>query len=213
MSHEVVDAEGRLVRREPGVDFDDPDSGRDALHAEMVQILAEQRGAWVVGVINPARRQIAAKHVGSIHEWVTILADSPMVDRTRLRSVVCGFDAGLRGDFISACHILVPQIEQTLRILLAHRGVIPEWLDANGIQSYKLFSGILDEPELKQALGERLHFEVEALLGKKGQNFRNLLAHGLFSDNALSSAEGVYVWYLALRLVLLPIIASEEPAS
>ena len=122
---------------------------------------------------------------------------------------VRGLDAGLRGDFIVASYVLVPQVEHALRVIVAHTGVIPEWIAPNGVQQYRTLSAILQEPGLRTILGDDLLFEIEALLSKEGQNFRNLLAHGLFGDSPVQSVDAVYVWHLALRIMLVPIIVAE----
>lgn len=206
----IVDADGRLVRHEPAARFDDPTSGPAALRAEMIRVLADLRGAFVTGLVDPARRQIASEHAASLADWLDVLADSPIVDGSRARTWIRGLDAGLRGDFIVSSYLLVPQIEHALRLIVASTGVLPEWIAPDGVQQYKLLSAILEEPALKKILGESLHFEIDALLTKEGENFRNLLAHGLFSDGAVASGEGVYIWHLALRIVLLPIIVNER---
>jgi hypothetical protein len=41
------------------------------------------------------------------------------------------------------------------------------------------------------------------LQGDHGQNFRNLIAHGLMNDERLNTAIGLYIWWLILRMTLL----------
>ncbi len=209
----IVDAEGRVVRREPAASFDDPVDGPAALRAEMIRVLADLRGPFVTCMIEPARHQIAFEHAARFNDWLDVLIDSPIIRPSHARSWIRGLDAGLRGDFITSSYVLVPQIEHALRLIVESAGVLPEWISPDGVQQYKLLSAILEEPALKEILGEGLHFEIDALFTKEGQNFRNLLLHGLLSDVAAASVEGAYVWYLALRIILTPIIVKEKEAD
>ncbi|MEQ8456826.1 MAG: DUF4209 domain-containing protein [Sandaracinaceae bacterium] len=205
----IFDSEGRLVRTVPGVSFDDPSSVDAAHRAEMLRHLSMRRDCHAK-VLDQARQQIALEHPATVQQWVGAIGDSPFVSGDRARSWIRGLDAGLRGDFITACYVLTPQLEHGLRSLLfAVAKTLPEWVDENGVQQYRLLSALLEDEQLKAILGERLHFELDALLGRDGQNFRNLIAHGLFSDGALNTPDALYLWYLALRLVLWPALVTE----
>jgi hypothetical protein len=41
-------------------------------------------------------------------------------------------------------------------------------------------------------------------VARLGANFRNLIAHGLLSAEALRSETAFYLWWLLLRLIALP---------
>src|SRR5438477_631080 len=58
---------------------------------------------------------------------------------------------------------------------------------------------------LLRTLGPALVYELQSLLAARlGANFRNLIAHGLLSAEALRSETAFYLWWLFLRLIALP---------
>ena len=58
---------------------------------------------------------------------------------------------------------------------------------------------------LKKALGAAFAFDLQSLLsGRTGPNLRNNIAHGLVSSEALNSPTGFYLWWLLVRLVVMP---------
>jgi Domain of unknown function (DUF4209) len=111
-----------------------------------------------------------------------------------------------------ATHLLIPQVEHSIRVLLANAGVITSSLATGGIQNeYNLNQTLVDEKfagPLTKILGEDLVFDLRGLLIEHGgSNLRNRVAHGLLDDGEFDSAVAVYLWWLVLRLCCLPIIS------
>lgn len=213
MPRSILDAEGRVVRKHAGGSLDAGSQQEEAIQDAMAENLVFWRACMTKGLIDPARRQIATEHAATAQQWWRVVGDSPVVDPRRARTWITGLDAGLRGDFATATSLLVPQIEHLLRIFAESRGRQAEWIDDDGVHRYKLLNALLEMDEVKQVLGEDLHFDIVRLLGREGQNFRNLLAHGLFSDAAFNSVDAVYLWHLALRLLLLPLVGNDDAAA
>lgn len=194
IGRQVLDRQGRVVAEEKG----------DSLEPYMHQHAAMRRQAIAVGAINPARRQIACEHVATAADWIEVLRASPLLDPSRMECWVKGFDSGLRGDFLVATHLLVPQLEHALRRVLEMRGVSTTAMDDEGIQRGNAMRTILEHPELTGALGEDMVFDLLGLLVRSaGSNIRNLLAHGMLTDAQLHEPEMAYLWYACLRLMLL----------
>lgn len=194
IGRQVLDRQGRVVAEEKG----------DSLEPHMHQHAAMRRQAIAIGTINPARRQIACEHAATATDWIDVLRASPLLDPSRLECWVKGFDSGLRGDFLVATHLLVPQLEHALRRVLEMRGVSTTAMDDEGIQRGNAMRTILEHPELAEALGEDMVFDLLGLLVRSaGSNIRNLLAHGMLTDAQLHGPETAYLWYACLRLMLL----------
>ena len=61
-------------------------------------------------------------------------------------------------------------------------------------------------PEADDFLGPDLGFVLRALLTERGgPKLRNDAAHGLLRDHQAWSYGAVYVWWLCLKLVVLPV--------
>ena len=75
----------------------------------------------------------------------------------------------------------------------------------------------MQRQETTSVWGEDLTFDLRGLLVERfGTNLRNRLAHGLVDEREFESWQGPYLWWLALRLYVWPIlmrISSEQRTS
>lgn len=104
---------------------------------------------------------------------------------------------GFNNNFISAAHLLTPQIENSLRYIASQNGVETTKWGAD-IQHENIFGGILNK--IKDFTNRDLHSELHNFLGGGNVNFRNDLCHGLISPSFIDHY-GVYLWWLTLKMV------------
>lgn len=128
-----------------------------------------------------------------------------------------GLHAGLTGDFVVAMHLSLPQVENSLRHMLAQRGVVVTKL-VDGIEDVVFLHELLDargtyRPLLEEMFGEDTIFDLEGLLVRRfGANLRNRSAHGLMDYEQIQSVEGIYSWWLVLRLCVAALIGPQIAA-
>ena len=123
--------------------------------------------------------------------------------------------AGLHGDFATACHILVPQFENGLRVFAQESlGKTVVNIEKDGTQMAGLLKRLLALPEITTTLGEDLIFDLQGLLVmQESVNFRNDLSHGLLGDRSMG-VNAIYFWWLCLRIcVMLVPIRPSKPAE
>ena len=113
---------------------------------------------------------------------------------------------GLKGDFLISTHLLIPQIEDSIRYLMEQRGYIASGLNDRGIQSEHNINYLIEKkkPELIEILGKDIFFDLQVLLvhiNGFGTNLRNRMAHGFIGDDGFYSGENVYLWGLTLYLL------------
>lgn len=184
-----------------------------SLEDEMYTVAAIYQKGQVEAVIEPARYQINLEHYVKVSDFYEIVINNPFVPRGREEIYARGLHAGLIGDFLVAAHLLIPQIEHSLRCLVKRRGNITSWLD-KGIQDEYIMSVLFDkhEADLQAIFGEDITFDLIGLLNRKGfgSNLRNLMAHGLISVNSFYTPSVVYLWWLTLQLCCWPIILNSE---
>lgn len=196
---------GNIVARQPS----DPKQGEAAIRFEMYCIAVECQKLHAQAYIEPAREQINLEHSIGIKDLQNIISDSPFVPPEREYLFAKGLYAGLTGDFITSTHILIPQIENSVRYLLSKRGVITSGLDDKGIQNahfltYSLYPSKC--PEINSIFDEDTLFDLQGLLVEhSGSNLRNRMAHGLINDDGFLNPVMSYLWWLTLRLCCLPI--------
>ncbi len=111
--------------------------------------------------------------------------------------------AGLQGDIVIAAHLLIPQLENSLRHILKQNGSIASKRET--IQDNFLLHEVLNSPDLKQVLTENIIFTLKGLLVERmGSNLRNEICHGLFDYARFFTPELAYFWWLTLHLCLVP---------
>lgn len=194
------DAEGRTVGVAPGASLDSA-SGDDVLFAKIVEYMVCQRNFVTQAYIIPALLQVTLEHTITSSEIVRICTHSPFIPPGRERIFAEGLNAGFQHDFITAAHLLIPQIENSLRHLMNARGIFTTKLDRFGVQRHIDLSDLVTDKRLMAFLSENVLLELRTLLtDNRGPNLRHQLAHGLLDDDAFMSVEVVYVWWLVLAL-------------
>lgn len=205
-------AMGRTVARRDPPEVGESQDEAD-VRIEMYQVANLGRSLHAQALIEPARAQILREHTVRVADMTAIVRDNPFVPPGREDFFAHGLQAGFKGDFSAAVHLLVPQIENSVRYVLEQRDVITSGLDDEGIQDERDLNRTLRLPEfadpLKAVLGEDLVFDLRGLLIERyGSNLRNDTAHGLLDYGDFYSAPCVYLWWLTLRLCCTPVITA-----
>jgi hypothetical protein len=119
LKSEKINALGRVVTVKPS-GFEDPEG---AIRSMMHDSANLEHQYDVLGVINPARQQILEDHPSVRNEDLErLLSHNAFVPWEKRILFTRGLIAGLRGDFLVAAHLLIPQIENSLRVTLQRMG-------------------------------------------------------------------------------------------
>ncbi len=200
-----VNASGKVVAKVPSVGLDQTEPEDDALLAQMHSSFDLSCRLQVLGVIEPARRQLIREHSLSPSELWPVVTNSPFIPQGREWIFAKGLAAGFSGDFLVATHLLVPQIENCLRHIIEQCGGLTSTIDSNGIQQERTINGLLDDELVEKTLGKHVLFSLKALLVEKtGANFRHGLCHGLFDSDVYTSYASAFIWWLTFRLCYTP---------
>jgi hypothetical protein len=195
-----VDEDGRVIAIEDGVD--DADSRERRLVAEMIKASARRADIAARALIDPALDVIRQQCHLSPHDFHAIAHLSALVPGDRTDLVAKGLYAGYCRDFVQAVHILIPQFEHMVRMVLKEAGA-QTTSRQDDIEMELGLSALVGMPEMKEQFGEHLTFTIRALMCKPlGPNLRNHVAHGLAGSNLCNSGYGVYAWWLILALVV-----------
>lgn len=195
-----VDEDGRVIAEEDGVG--DAESRERRLKAEMIKASARRADLSARALIDPALDVIRQECHLSTHDFYAITSLSSLVPGDRADIVAKGLYAGYCRDFGQAIHILVPQFEHMVRMVLKEAGA-QTTSRPDDIEMEIGLSALVDLPQMEERFGEHLTFTIRALMCKPlGPNLRNQVAHGLAGTNLCSSGYGVYAWWLILALVV-----------
>ena len=202
---EVMSPDGRVVAKQPGMNFrDTPSTDDDAgITFEMLRNYRFDIAIVAQSRILPALETLHLEHRLREADFVAFARQSLVVPTGRELLFGKALFAGFDHDFITALHILAPQIEHMVRSHLKQAGVKTTTLDSHGIETENGLSSLMELPETTKIFGEDLCFEIKALFcDPAGPNLRNNVAHGLLDDKACRSPYAVYAWWLGLKLVL-----------
>ena len=190
----VLSNDGRVIAKQPNDD-------EMAIYSKMVENYCFQVDV-AVRCIWHAQEVLLLEHRLQEVDFVNFARQSPIVPIGREQLFGKALFAGYDRDFVTALHILVPQIEHMVRYHLKQVGVQTTTLDSNGIENEIGLSSLMDIPQAEEIFGADLSFEIKALFCDSfGPNLRNELAHGLLDDMACYSSGAIYAWWLGLKLV------------
>ena len=203
IKEQIVTQEGKVIAHRPGA----LENEQAVLEAETYKHLTLSQRIHIDSTIEPARIQINEDNSISVRDILNLISNSPFVPLGREWIFARGLHAGLRGDFLMAAHLLIPQIENSVRYVLSQTDIITSSLDEEMIQEEYNINRTLKMKETEEIFGEDLVFDMRGLMVEKyGSNLRNRLAHGLMHIGEFSTHQCAYLWWTALRLCLLPII-------
>lgn len=183
--------------------------GEEAVLADMFRYVNFSYALVAKGIVEPARRVILEEHPARIHDFYALTSENPLIRPVREWIVARGLHAGLEGDFLTALHFLIPQFEESIRLVLLASGVVPSSFYESGVQDEFNLNKLLSNPKFTEPLnkifGEGPIFEFRCLLVERfGSNLRNDLSHGLLDVDGFYSADAVYAWWLILHFYSLP---------
>jgi hypothetical protein len=191
---------GQLVHRTAGTLDPDEEAGTIG---RMHQHLNMYRQIAAIG-INAARDQVQLEHGLAEADFFYLAKQSSFVPEGREPMFAKGLAFGADADFISAAHLLNPQLEHALRVHLNAIGVVTLNLPSSGAQDERDLGALLELPELRRLLDDAVIFDWRSLLTEKaGANLRNELSHGLIEPGD-RTAEFIYLWWTTLRSVAAP---------
>jgi hypothetical protein len=101
----------------------------------------------------PPRHQINLEHNVTIGELMPIVSNNPLVPQGREYIYAQGLQAGMEGDYVTAAHLLVPQLENSIRYVLNQRGIITSGLTPEGVQEEFNLNRLLSFEQTKSVFG------------------------------------------------------------
>lgn len=153
--------------------------------------------------------------IGGLEEWkkkfdlgglpdIPDILSSMLIPADRVPLYQEGLRAFEAEDYVKCIHILIPQIENSLRELLKLLDVATTKTDEDGGYELKNMNDVLHDPTAKEALDEELWYFLKSLYtDKSGMNLRNLVAHGIAPAGAFHRGTAALVVQSVVFLVLV----------
>ncbi len=153
--------------------------------------------------ILPALEVLHQEHRYTFADFLEICVVSSIIPAGRSELFAKGLYFGYNYDFVTAAHLLAPQLEHLVRNFLKERGVRTTMESPNtGKEDEKSLSALVRFSEAQKYLGENFSFAIASLFcDDRGTNIRNEVAHGLIDSTVGNQAPYVYAWWLIFRLI------------
>ncbi|WP_169975369.1 DUF4209 domain-containing protein [Campylobacter sp. RM16191] len=174
----------------------------ECLNAEICKYYDIGITVSVDGAIFPAFDKLLEEHRISKRFIYGICANSSIVPKDRILLWSQGLFYGFEREFIVSSHILIPQLENLIRVLLKQENIKTTIID-DGIETEKSINALLENNELCNVIPKNLIEIFKILLtNPTGFNHRNNIVHGLLNDDSFVSYADIYIWWLCLSLVV-----------
>lgn len=201
-SSETLNYDGRKVAAVTG----SADDEEARAWADAVRDFSAHVDLVTAGFILPAQEILNYEHRWDRDFLLELCIESTIVSSSQALLWATGLLHGFNGDYASAISVLIPLLENSIRLKLKANGVQTVLVDGDGVESEKGLGALLALPEANDFLGPDLSFVLRAILTERGgPNLRNDALHGLLSDHRAWSYGAAYIWWLCVKLVVLPV--------
>lgn len=203
-----ADHEGREIARGPSLDFDDQPS--EAWYKEHgIRHMAIVRRFRVHGNIEPARQAVLERFSVNEQHMLPIVQMSSFIPAGHHHIFSVGFARLWQGDYVTAGHLLLPQIENSLRHILQMSGRDSAKMEEDGIEGDRPLNILLGycRADLEAILGVDMVWELDGLLNfRPGPALRHELAHGKMGWNSFFTDEAICACWLVYLLTVAPLL-------
>lgn len=135
----------------------------------------------------------------STEDFMDKLSRWELLDSKNTPFIRRGIERFLKGDYISAVHILVPQFESITRNMFFKAGYPTTSIKKGNTQHEETFNTFLNREDIKETLGKDIHKLIKfVMIEQSGFNLRNEIAHGLIEISKLDYSKCILVIYLIL---------------
>ncbi|MGV0127824.1 DUF4209 domain-containing protein [Burkholderia gladioli] len=202
-----VDHEGKVLAETGARGFGEGAS--DAHVKEACVRILDMRWHYVVnGFLEPARRTVMTRFPLEERHFRPIVEASAFVPPGHEHIFCLGFARFWQGDYASAIHLLVPQIENSMRHVLLNSNEDTSKMSPELVQDDRTLSGLLQNsrPEVERVFGEDIANEMDLLfVHKPGPALRHDLAHGKLHDGACYQADAIFACWFVYHLTVVPL--------
>jgi len=201
----VDSATGNVLAKIPYALSKESGEAELALNAEIIGDASHTQQLFGAAFVEAARQIIMKEDPGELDSFLgQFLVLNPFVPVGRELLFLRGLRAGFEGDWPVCLHLLIPQIENSMRVLLAQAGCRTTTHDSQGIEKEIDLNVILKGDLVQDAeavFGEDLIFELRVLLVEPlGHNLRNKVSHGLLDYDRIMQPEALFLFWVVLHL-------------
>lgn len=132
-----------------------------------------------------------------------LLEASKFVPEDRVDIYKRAIIAGFKGDLLLFVHLIIPQIENSVRLIFGMNKLKITSILPSGVQREKDMNDLLTDSNAERIFGKDLLWEMRSLLiEQSGPNLRNRICHGLMNSEEINEASSVFLLWLSIYLLI-----------
>ncbi|WLH43944.1 DUF7380 domain-containing protein [Pseudomonas beijingensis] len=202
-----ADEKGKVIATIPSASLGDKPSEEWFDHESLAEMSFHYHIS-AEGFIKPACITMSRCQAIDERHLEPIVGHSPFVPPGHESIFALGFARFIQGDMISAIHLLVPQLENSLRYVLSNRGSNTAKLNIDLTQEDQSLSQMYSnrKDELEQAFGVDTTYIFHLLFNLKGgPMLRHEMAHGKFTASQSYQSASIYACWLMYHVTCAPL--------
>ncbi len=115
------------------------------------------------------------------------------------RAIIAGFES----DFLTFTHLIIPQIENSVRLIFAMNKLKVTSVSSDGVQEERDLNQLLSDPNAEGIFDKDLIWEMRSILTEKcGPNLRNRVCHGLIDSQDINNSSSLFLLWLIIYLLV-----------
>ena len=191
----IIDSTGRIISTIRSADAD--------INGNLISQISQDM-SFIAPFLREVIQALINKFNLNTKSIIDYLYESPVFDERKKGFFVKGIDAYLKGDFLVALHILIPQIEALIRNLAEKIGVSILKPSRVGGFNYRLLDDLLRDENICKFLTEDFCLYLRILLTDlRGWNLRNNICHGISHSHEFNCYTADRVFHVLLCLALI----------
>lgn len=147
----AINENGKIIGRHPSMLSDNKEEVEAAIKVEMYNHAQYHHLIHTQGLVEPTRRKIIIDHSVRLKDICYLVENNPFVPQGRKIIFAEGLLKGFYGDFLTSAHLLISQLENSIRHILYETGKIVFGIDSEGIQDEKNFNSLLFIQDFEEA--------------------------------------------------------------
>lgn len=162
--------------------------------------------------LKPVMHIISKEHQVTAQTLLPFCSNNPFIPYEHEHIFAFGLSYFIKGHFLEAASILIPQIENSFRkILEVHTPTFH--INKDSFQDNIEMDGLIQKLEALNIFPTRFIFNFKMLFTEKAVNVRNNFAHGKYSTKHFFTAPTVIPLWMVLWFVMYPFATEEAPAK
>ena len=115
-------------------------------------------------LVDAARRQIVEEHPSLMADLEFLVISNNFIRPGHEGIYLRGLHAGMVGDWLVTVHLLIPQLEASVRWVFEQRGIITSTAESEGTEQEHLLGKLLYHPQMDEIFGVDRGFNLRGIL-------------------------------------------------